>query len=182
MSAPSDAAAARLLAELHAARHLARGSRRSEAEARPSLSAAALWAHVRRVPGRPVSLAVERQIRDDPATGRRYRAMLRSQALAHTPLAIAASDGAVVQRRLGSFALEIVPPDAEAMALLLIRGVAEGASAPSLIEAALGAEIVRLELGAPIAGTIVLALDPEVAETALLARLAADPKSEIFLL
>ncbi|WP_246687773.1 hypothetical protein [Methylorubrum extorquens] len=154
----------------------------ADASARPKAGVAELWTHVRRVPGQPVSLAIERQIRDDPQTGRRYHAMLRSQALAHTPLAVAASDGTMVQRRLGSFTLEVVPPASEAMALLLIRGAGEGAPAPSLIEVALGSESVRLELGEPIAGTIVLALDPDVAETVLLSRLIADPNAEVFLL
>jgi hypothetical protein len=184
MSTSIDQTAARLLAEVHAARGLMQRLklRKEETIVRSSPTAADLWAHVRRKPGEVLSLKAERAIRNDPEVSQRYRTMLSAQALAHSSLAIAASDGTVRHRRLGPFTLEILPPDGAAMTLLLIRGVDEGTSTPSIIEAAFGANIVRLELVPPIAGTIVLALDPEVPETAMLACLVADPKSEIFLL
>ena len=66
--------------------------------------------------------------------------------------------------------------------LLLIGGLTETAPAPRLIEVALGTEAVRLDLSEPVAGTVVLALDPAVPEAATLGRLLADPGSEVFLL
>lgn len=184
MSSGPDDPSARLLAEVHAARRLFRRSDLTDAgtSARSHATAAELWAHVRRVPGQAVSLAVERLIRTDPVARMRYRTMLTSQALAHAPLAVAASDGAVERRRIGSFTLEIVPAEGGAMALLLIRGPIAGASLPRQIEVTLGSEMLRLDLGEPVAGTVVLTLDPAVAEAAALARLVADPNAEIFLL
>ena len=94
----TDDGASRLLAEIHAARGLLRA-----APCVPRPSHAALWAHATREPGRPVDLAVERAIRGDPETARRYRTMLAAQALAHAPLALAASDGSQSSRRVGPF-------------------------------------------------------------------------------
>lgn len=184
MSSASDDPSVRLLAEVHEARRLYRqsGMRDAGATDRSHATAAELWAHVRRVPGQQISLAVERQIRLDPAVRLRYRAMLTSQALAHAPLAVAASDGAVESRRIGSFTLEFVPAEDGAMALLLIRGPGGGASLPRQIEVTLGSEMLRVDLGKPVAGTVILALDPSVADAMTLARLVADPNAEVFLL
>ena len=168
--------AARLLAEIHAARSLTRD--RGADAARPS--AAALWAHAERAPGRPVDLAVERAIRTDPDVARRYRTLLAGQALAHAPLALAASDGQLTARRVGGFVLEILPADEEAPPLLVLRG-GEG-RAPRMIEAMLGDEVVRLELPEPVAGAAMLALDPAVPEAARLARMLRDPACAVFLL
>ncbi|MEN3210442.1 hypothetical protein PUR23_10395 [Methylorubrum populi] len=176
----------RLLAEIHAARALMRAQALGAASghtARPSTrpsnrpSHAALWAHADREPGRPVDLAVVRAIRTDPETARRYRTLLGAQALAHAPLAAAASDGAIARRRVGPFDLEILegaPP------LLILRG--PDASMPRRIEAWLGDEAVRLDLGPPADGAILLALDPSVPEADQLGRMLRDPACAVFLL
>lgn len=163
---------ARLLAEIHAARALMR----AQATAlRPSH--AALWAHANRESGAPVDFAVVRAIRSDPEAARRYRTLLGAQALAHAPLAAAASDGALARRRVGAFELEILegtPP------LLILRG--PETRMPRLIEAWLGDEAVRLDLGTPVDGAILLALDPAVPEADRLGRMLRDPACAVFLL
>ncbi|WP_096483944.1 hypothetical protein [Methylorubrum populi] len=163
---------ARLLAEIHAARALMRAP---PSAARPSH--AALWEHVNRDPGSPVDLAVVRAIRSDPETARRYRTLLGAQAVAHAPLAAAASDGSLTRRRVGPFELEILdgtPP------LLILRGPDE--RMPRRIETWLGDEAVRLDLGAPFDGAILLALDPAVAEADRLGQMLRDPACAVFLL
>ena len=169
---------ARLLAEIHAARALLRTDVPTSTAARPSH--AALWAHATRVAGQPVDLAVVRALRTDPEAARRYRLMLGAQALAHAPLAAAASDGTLVRRRVGPFDLEILEGAEGAPPLLILRG--QAARMPSLIEAWLDDTGVRLDLAPPVAGAIVLALDPAVPEAILLDRLLRDPASAVFLL
>lgn len=175
---------ARLLTEIHAARALMKAqapAARSGQAAQRSRAAqpghAALWAHASREPGRPVDLAVVRAIRADPETARRYRTLLGAQAVAHALLAAAASDGALTRRRVGPFELEILegtPP------LLILRGPED--AMPRLIEAWLGDDAVRLDLGLPADGAILLALDPSVPEADRLGRLLRDPACAVFLL
>lgn len=170
MSGPSDGA--RLLAELHAARALVRAPASA-----PRIGHAALWAHATRRGGSPVDLAVVRAIRSDPDAARRYRTLLAAQALAHAALAAAASDGALLRRRVGPFELEILegaPP------LLILRGA--GARPPRTIEAWLGDESARLDLAPPVEDAVVLALDPAVPEAKALDRMLRDPGSAVFLL
>ncbi|MBN4096516.1 MULTISPECIES: hypothetical protein [unclassified Methylobacterium] len=167
--------AARLLAEIHAARALVRDAATT---ARPDH--AGLWAHATRAPDGPVDLATVRAIRGDPATARRYRTMLGALALAHAPLAAAASDGAILRRRVGAFALEILEAADGAPPLLVLRG--ESGQMPRVIEAWLGDETVRLDLGPAIEGAAVLALDPAVPDAALMGRMLRDPACAVFLL
>lgn len=176
---------ARLLAEIHAARALLRtgppaGAPIARLSGAVPTTHAALWAHATRAPGSPVDLAVVRALRSDPDTARRYRVMLGAQAIAHAPLATAASDGALTRRRVGPFELEILEGADGAPPLLVLRGEAE--RMPGLIETWLGDEVVRLDLGDPVAGAILLALDPAVPEAALLDRMLRDPASAVFLL
>jgi hypothetical protein len=170
---------ARLLAEIHAARALLResGSAR-DAAGRPGT--ASLWAHATRAAGGPVDLAVVRAIRTDPATARRYRALLAGQAIAYAPRAIAASDGAVAARRVGAFTLEILPATEDGPPLLVLRGAE--AQPPRAIEAMLGDDAVRLALPPAIDGTILVALDPAVPESVRLGTMLRDPNCAVFLL
>ncbi|MGX9978680.1 hypothetical protein [Methylobacterium fujisawaense] len=168
--------AARLLAEIHAARALMRTP--APATARPST--AALWAHALREPGAPVDLAVVRALRGDPDTALRYRTLLAGQAVAHAPQAIAASDGDLAARRVGLFLLEVVPADEDAPPLLVIRG---GGDRPvRALEVSLGDDTVRLALPPAAEGAIVIALDPEVPEADRLGQLLRDPATAVFLL
>jgi hypothetical protein len=168
--------AGRLLAEAHAARSLALAVR-----AQPKavgISTPMLWAHVRRKPGAPVSLAAERAIRSDETVAARYRLMLASLSVAHAPFAMAASDGAIVERRVGACSFEIIDA-ADAPALLVIR--LNGVTPPAMLEVAKGEESLRIALPEPSEGAIVLSLDPANAEALMLARLLRDPRSEIYL-
>lgn len=167
--------AARLLAEIHAARALMRAF--VPATARPST--AALWAHALREPGAPVDLAVVRALRGDPDTALRYRTLLAGQAVAHAPQAIAASDGDLAARRVGLFILEVVVADEDVPPLLVIRG---GDRPVRALEVSLGDDTVRLALPPPVEGAIVIALDPEVPEADRLGQLLRDPAAAVFLL
>ncbi len=170
---------ARLLAEIHAARALMRASEPArDTSRRPG--AAELWAHATREPGGPVDLVLVRAIRTDPATARRYRALLAAQAIAHAPLAAAASDGAIASRRVGAFNLEILPADEDAPPLLVLHG--SGARPPRAIEAMLGDETVRLALPPAIDGAVLVALDPGVPEAARLGEMLRDRDCAVFLL
>jgi len=165
-----------MLAHAHAARLLAREARLAPNTASPGVHE--LWAYVRREPGAPASLAIERAIRTDAAAGARYRAMLAAIAVAHAPFAIAASDGQIARRRVGPCTIEILDAaDAPPMLVIHLNGI----DRLSMMEIACGEEGLRLALPAPTAGTIVLSLDPANAEAAILNRLARDAASEIFL-
>jgi hypothetical protein len=168
---------ARLLAEAHAASRLAR-----DAAGQPGTAAVgvhALWAHVRRKAGTPVSFVVERAIRTDPDVARRYRVMLASVSLAYAPFAMAASDGSIRERRVDPFLLRIVEEDGEASLLVIEFGER---LAPSILEIAVGDERLRLDLPQAINGHVVLSSDPANTEAAQLFRLLRDPSAEIYFL
>jgi hypothetical protein len=168
---------ASLLAELHAARTLVRGSAAVPAAGR--ISVHALWAHVRRKPGEPVSFAIERALRTDERVSAAYRKMLVSMAVAHAPFAMAASDGAIQQRRVGLCELEIIETAGEAPLLVLKLN---GVPTPHLVEISTASETLRLDLPPPAEGAIVLSLDPAHSEAAQLLALLRNPASEITLI
>lgn len=173
------AEAARLLAEIHVARGLALRLAEPRA-ATGSLSVAELWAYARREPGEPVSLSVERALRGDAAVARRYRTMLASAAVAHAPLAIAASTGPASVRRVGEITITIDDSDEEAIPLVIFSNLGE--RTPRLIEVLSAEESLRLALPDAVGGAIVLSADPAIGDMALLLRLLRDSRSEIFLL
>lgn len=170
----------RLLAELHAARFLAGRAVAGLEAAAPGPGHAEMWAFVRRPAGAPVPLALARALRDDPGAGRRYRAMLGALSLAHSPVALAASDGAV-RRRVGEAILELLPTAAGDVPLLVLTGPpAEAARALELVGP--GAAPLRLALPPADGAVVLLALGPDVAEAADALRLLRDPATAIFLL
>jgi hypothetical protein len=177
-SAPDDSAellTPELLAAVHAARQL-----RSAVAARVAAQGATtaeLWQHARRRPGEPVSLALERAIRTDENLAARYRIMLQGFATAHAPMAIAASDGTMRQRRVGPYSFERIEDGGSPM--LVIRMDA-AAPAPEMVELSLGERSLRFAPGEAVNGVIMLALDPEIADSRLLAELLGDPATEIF--
>jgi hypothetical protein len=135
--------------------------------------------HARRMQGEPVSFAVERAIRSDPSAASRYRKILAGFALAHAPLASAASDGRMKNRRVGPYTFEIIAGDGSP--ILLIR-LSDGAKPPGKIELHRLDESLRISLSKPVNGAIFLSLDPTHAEGRQLAALIADPITEIFVL
>jgi sarcosine oxidase gamma subunit len=165
------------LAAWHSARRLQRDIAAS-AERPAALSTRDLWKHARRQPGEPVSFAAERAIRSDAGAAARYRRMLSSFAAAHAPMAIAASDGQMTARRVGPYTFEIVSGDGPP--ILLIR-IEEGAKPPSMVELRGAETTLRISLGEPMNGAILLSLDPANMEARQLAALVADPATEIFL-
>lgn len=179
MAIPDNEAAeeARLLAELHSARLNLRGSTLSRQK--PVVSHHELWAHARRAPDAPVAFNVERAIRQDEETARRYRTLLSAFSVAHAPYAIAASDGAIRARRVGAYEIEIIEAEG-APPLLVIR--LNGMPPPGMMEASLGEIRTRLSLPEPFADAITLSLDPDHADAATLERMLRDPACEIFLI
>lgn len=165
----------RLLAELHAARHLTR----SRPSARPAISTADLWAHVRRAPDQPVSLTVQRLLRDDPSTARRYRAMVQGLAMAHSPVAMAASDG-TVRRSVGDMVVELLA-ETDENPLLVIRNVPE--PAPKAVElVADSGTALRLALPPQDGGAIIVSLATGGSDAGAALGLLQDPATAIFLL
>ena len=162
----------RILAELHLARGLAAAPR----PVGPAVSTAALWAHARRRLGAPVDLGTIRALREDPGAAARYRRLLEGLALAHAPVALAASDG-TMRRRLGPAELEL-HPSADG-ALMVLKG-AGGARAIEVIPPE--GEPCRLALPAPEDGTVILSLAPHAPETGMALAALRDPGSAIFLL
>jgi hypothetical protein len=165
-----------LLAELHAARSLARSALHGSSS---GVSIHALWAHVRRKPGGAISFVTERAIRGDAEIAKRYRAMLASTALAFAPFAMAASDGAIRERRVGPYRLEIIEAEGEMPLLVLHLGEA---AAPSMMDISTNEASLRFSLPDATEGAIILSLDPNNADAASLARIVRDPAAEIYFL
>jgi hypothetical protein len=165
-----------LLAALHAARSLARSAPRAGSQI---VSMHDLWAHVRRKPGEVISFATERAIRSDAELAKRYRTMLASTALAHAPFAMAASDGAIRERRVGPYRLEIIEAQGEMPLLIVHLGEA---TAPSVMDISTVEIGLRLSLPEPMEGALILSLDPDNKDAAALAHMVRDPASEIYFL
>lgn len=168
--------AARLLAEAHAART----ALAAEPPAAPAVPVRALWAHARRAAGAPVDFAVARALRSDPETAARYRTLLSGVSVAHAPFAIAASDGAIRERRVGLYTLTLTPAEDGAPPLLVVA--CGEAPAPTAIELARAGASVRLALPEPVEGMIVIALDPGIEDAAAAAVAFEDRATEIFLI
>jgi hypothetical protein len=164
----------RLLAELHVARALANRPPRRAAR---GVTATDLWANLGRAPGAPVSLAVARSLRDDPGVATRYRRMLEAIAIAHAPVALAASDG-VALRRIGEATLRLLPATTDAPPLLVIENTT--AAALELIGA--DGDTLRLALPPADAGTIIMALGDDFPEAAAVLTLLAAATTALFLL
>jgi len=183
MADPLFSDAARLLAEVHAARGLVRRKAevdwREQAETAVPISASALWAHVRRAPQAPVSFEIERALRTNPAVLRKYRTMLACIAVISAPEAIAAASGGVSQRRIGPVTITIDEP-IDAARLILISGLQP--PMPGVIEVLLGERSLRLALPEPIGETVVLAVDPAISDIMELMEMLRDPRAEIFLI
>ncbi|MBM7067440.1 hypothetical protein [Actibacterium sp. 188UL27-1] len=164
-----------LLAELHAARHLIL----ARPDARDGISHADLWGHVRRQPGQPVSLAIQRGLRDDPALARRYRAMLQALSMAHSPVALAASDGRI-RRTVGDMVVELLcEPDQ--IPLLVISNVAD--PSPQAVEL-VGESGTALRLALPPfdGGAIIVSLVADGPDSDAALGMLQDPGTAIFLL
>ena len=163
----------RLLAELHTSRLLSLYA--TEANARGS--AAALWAEINRAPDAPISLAVARAMQTDPAIARRYGRMMEGLSQAFSPVALAASDGAV-QRRIGDATLRLLPAVEGSLPLLVI----ENTDARRLELLGADGVALRLELPPADAGNVVLALGPDLPRLDDILALLAAPDTALYLL
>jgi hypothetical protein len=164
----------RLLAELHVARSLALRPAAKRAE---TATPADLWADLNRAPGAPVSLSVARALRDDARTALRYRRMLGGLAVAHAPVAMAASDGTAL-RRIGDAVLKLLPGSGNSPPLLVIENCTAGA-----LEL-LGADGSALRLALPRAdeGTVILALGADFPDAGAVLALIEAPDTALYLL
>ena len=163
-----------LLAELHVARALAlRPATRYAA----GVTAADLWAELNRAPGAPISLAVTRALRADPRIATRYRRMLEALALAHAPVALAASDG-VALRRIGAATLRLLPKADGAPPLLVI----ENTNAGALELVGIDGSVLRLALPPADEGTVILALGVDFPDAATVLSLIEAPDTALYLL
>lgn len=164
-----------LMAAIHIARQLsqAQGTERMQAPA-----AAELWAEVRRAGSAPVSLAVARALREDEAAAARYRKMLAAVAVAHSPVALAASDGEVT-RRIGETVLRLLLATGDGAPLLLLEGH-QAATALEMVGE--DGQTLRLDLPQPDQDTVILALGPDLPETQVALDLLANPGTALYLL
>jgi hypothetical protein len=168
-----------LMAEMHIARQLSRASAPALAPALSGgITTAALWAEVRRAAGQPASLAVARALRGEPATAARYRQMLSAIALASSPVALAASDGAV-ERRIGSATLRLLPTQDGDVPLLVLEGAPDAASLEMVGQAG---ESLRLALPLSDQGAVILSLGPDFPQADAALALLRDPGTALFLL
>ncbi len=163
-----------LLAELHAARSLALRPAVRDAAV---ITAADLWAELNRGPGAPVSLSVTRALRADTRIAVRYRRMLESLALAHAPVALAASDGAAL-RRIGAATLRLLPGAEGTPPLLVIENTAAGA----LELVGIDGSVLRLSLPPADEGTVILALGADFPDAAAALALVAATDTALYLL
>jgi hypothetical protein len=164
----------RLLAELHAARLLAT---RPAARQAYAVTPADLWAELNRAPGSPVSLSIARTLRQDPQAAARYRRMLGFLAVAHSPVALAASDGSA-ERRIGEAMLRLLPGVERTPPLLVIENTA--AAALELVGA--DGSVLRLTLPAADEGTVILALGVDFPDAATAVALIQAPDTALYLL
>jgi hypothetical protein len=170
----TDEAPDLLLAELHAARALAlRPATRSAV----GVTVADLWAELNRGLGAPVSLAVTRALRADPRIATRYRRMLEALALAHAPVALAASDG-VALRRIGAATLRLLPKADGSPPLLVI----ENTNAGALELVGIDGSVLRLALSPADEGTVILALGADFPDAATALALIEAPDTALYLL
>jgi len=147
----------------------------------PSPSMRALLAYARRDRRAAADFAIEQAIRSDPVVARRYRNLLAGTASAFSPAALAAATDPVPSRVLGPWLLRVSQP--QGLAPVLVLEQLAPAPAPAAIEAVGRAGgPVRLELPAPIRGTIQLPLDADFAALEAFHRLIADPETAIALL
>jgi hypothetical protein len=164
----------RLLAELQTARSMAA---RPAVRQAATVSASDLWAELTRAPGAPVSLSLARALRSDPVTVTRYRRMLSGLALAHAPVALAASDGTAL-RRIGEAKLRLLPAADRTPPLLVIENTTAGA----LELVGTDGETIRLALPTPDEGTVILALGSDFPDAATVLALIEAPDTALYLL
>jgi hypothetical protein len=136
-----------------------------------------LWADLNRAPGTPVSLSVARALRQDARAAARYRRMLGAMALAHTPVALAASDGTAL-RRIGEATLRLLPGGEGTPPLLVIENTSAGAL--ELVGA--DGSTHRLGLPAPDDGAVILALGRDFPDAANVLALIEAPDTALYLL
>lgn len=174
-----DLCARRVLAMALGAELAARPPR--AADAPPPVDHAALWRRLHRAPGAPVDLATERALNSHTAWRAAYRAMLGPSALATSPVAAAASGGTAVHRRIGAYALRLDETTGDDPHVVSIR-IPAGEPAPAALEILSEDGLsIRLDLGPPIDGTILLVLFPDNATHAAVHAALRSPLAALYL-
>jgi hypothetical protein len=147
-----------------------------------AVSRRALLDYVWRDPDAPLDLAIERAIRDDPATAQRYRNLLKGMAQSFSERAIAAATDDVPSRMIGKWKLRVSAPQGQ-LPVLVLTHQDPTTSAPAAIEA-VGATKgpIRLPLPDPVNQSIQLPLNDDVPELVAFHRLLAETDTQVFLL
>jgi len=164
-----------------AARLLLAAVAAQEAPEAAAVSRSDLWAHANREPGTPVDFRIEKAIRSEPRVMAQYGRLLSLKARGVSAMAAAAYDNSAAHRRLGDFTLDVVEEEGAPPALVIER-LAEGAPAPTMIEAVSIEGVVRVALPQEIDRHIVLDLPREDHERDLLRLMLANPAAGVYLL
>jgi hypothetical protein len=149
-----------------------------------AVSMRVLLAYVWRDPDAPRDLTIERAIRGDAVTARRYGNLLRGMAQAFSERAIAAASDEIPDRMIGKWKLRVSAPRGQLAVLVLTHQEPAPASAPAAIEAVGSKEDspIRLPLPEPVNHSIQLPLDEEVKELKALRSLLAETDTQVYLL
>jgi hypothetical protein len=140
-----------------------------------------LWAYANREPGSPVDFRVEKAIRTEARASSQYGRILALRTRGMSVMAAAAYDNSATHRRLGDFTLDVVEDEGAPPALVITR-LAEGAPAPTMLEAVSIEGVIRVALPEEVDKTIVLDLPKEDRERDLLRLMLANPQAGVYLL
>lgn len=125
-------------------------------------------------------MAIERVLRSEVAARELYLHALSGAAVAESPVALAASDATIAERRIGETTLRLA---SEAGVDWLILTPSETTSALRALEMRTrDGEGLRLRLPTPIDGVMQLPLDPAFPELVTAAALLRDPQTRLYLL
>ena len=169
-------AAARLLHEQH---ERCVGGGAETRGARPSITASRILAYAT---GRTqvADMAIERVLRTEAGARALYLNALSGAAIAESPVALAASEAAIAERRIGEVTLRLAT---EAGVDWLILTLSETTSTVKALELRTReGDGLRLRLPAPVEGVVQLPMDPEFPELVSAAALLRDPQTLLYLL
>lgn len=129
---------------------------------------------------RVADMAIERALRTEAGVRALYLETLSGFAIDASPVALAASEATLVERRIGEATLRLA---AEAGVDWLILTLPETSPAVKALELRTHeGEGLRLRLPAPVDGVVQLPLDPAFPELMTAATLLRDPQTKLYLL